>query len=287
VPYLGGLAVLLGMAVVVVLFHRDQTVALVLLALVCALGLYDDLVYATVGAKLVGELGVAIAAVALGFTWHLTDSQSINVGISLLWLVGMTNSFNLLDNMDGLTSTVAATALAGLVWVTAAVTPVAAPLGGALVGFLLVNRPPARMYLGDAGSLMVGLGLGLFTIRAANTGRGLHALVLLACPVALALFDTSLVVVSRLWTGRPVQLGGRDHFSHRLQLLGWTRGQILLGAFGVTAVAIVIAKLAGGYPLAEAWLAVPLGIALLGAWVGLIRVDPYRAADSKPEVWTA
>jgi UDP-GlcNAc:undecaprenyl-phosphate GlcNAc-1-phosphate transferase len=285
---MGGVAVLLGVGVVVLVFHPQQAPVVALLAFVCALGLYDDVAHATVLVKLAGELAVAVAAIALGFVWHITDSQALNVGISLVWIIGLTNSFNLLDNMDGLSSTVAATALLGLVLVASVVSPLAAPLAGALLGFLVVNRPPARMYLGDAGSLMVGFGVGLLTIQAANTGRGLHSLVLLACPVALGLFDTSLVIVSRLATGRPVQLGGRDHFSHRLQLLGWSRAQILVGAFVATAAAIATAALAGSYPLTPAWLAVPLGLAFVGAWLRLLRVDPYSAGVVfKPEVWSA
>ena len=76
--------------------------------------------------------------------------------------------------------------------------------------------------MGDAGSLMLGFGVAVGTISAANSTHGLHSFVILAFPVALALFDTSLVIVSRLTTGRPVQLGGQDHFSHRLRLLGWS-----------------------------------------------------------------
>jgi UDP-GlcNAc:undecaprenyl-phosphate GlcNAc-1-phosphate transferase len=134
---------------------------------------------------------------------------------------------------------------------------------------------------------MVGFTIALATITAADTQRGLHSLVLLACPAALGLFDTSLVIVSRLLTGRPIQLGGRDHFSHRLQLLGWSRWQILAGAFGATCCALLFAVLAVSYPMAVAWLAVPVGVAFVGAWVRLLRVDPYAAANSRPEVLSA
>ena len=226
-----------------------------------------------------------MAAVALGFAWHITDSAAINAGLSVIWIVGLTNSFNLLDNMDGLASTIAAGSLLTIGVVVPSTLPLTAPLAGALIGFLLINRPPARMYLGDAGSLMIGFGVALASIAAANTGHGLHSVVLLACPVALAIFDTSLVIVSRLLDGRPVQLGGTDHFSHRLRLLGWSPNRVLVGAIGATLVGAAITFFATRYPAGSAWLAVPLAVAYAGAWLSLLRVDAYKAdAKFQPEV---
>jgi UDP-GlcNAc:undecaprenyl-phosphate GlcNAc-1-phosphate transferase len=229
-----------------------------------------------------------VAAVALGFVWHLTDSPAINAAVSVIWMVGLTNSFNLLDNMDGLASTIAAGSLLTIGLVVPSTLPIAAPLAGALIGFLVLNRPPARMYLGDAGSLMIGFGVALASITAADTARGLHSLVLLACPVALAVFDTSLVIVSRLLDGRPVQLGGTDHVSHRLRLLGWSKYQVLFGAVAAMLVGGAITFLANLYPAGSAWLAVPLGVAYTGAWFRLLRVDPYKVnVNFQPEVLRA
>lgn len=287
VPYLGGLAILLGALVGLLLLpHYEALYALA--GMVCALGLFDDVFHASVATKLIGQVAVAVAAIAFGFSWHVTDSPALNAGLSLVWIVGLTNAFNLLDNMDGLTATVAATALAGLVLIAPSTTPLALPMAGALVGFLLVNRPPARMYMGDAGSLLVGFTMALATISAADAARGLHAFVLLSGPVALGLLDTSLVIVSRLSTGRPVQLGGRDHFSHRLRILGWSRRSVLVGSFVATVAGITMAFLAGRYPSPEAWLAVPIALSLGGAWLRLLRIDPYSAgANSRPEVLSA
>lgn len=288
IPYLGGLAVLLGTAVGTLLFHVDLTKVLALLVVIAALGFLDDLGYATVLTKVLGEISVAVAACALGFVWHLTDSMYVNFAFSVFWMVGLTNAFNLLDNMDGLASTVAAGALLTMGLVAPTSRAVTVPLAGALIGFLLINRPPARMYLGDAGSLMIGFGAGIASITAANTLHGLHSVVLLACPVALAIFDTSLVIVSRLLSGRPVQLGGRDHFSHRLLLLGWSPQQILFGVVAATIVGALITYLATRFPSGSAWLAIPLAVGYAGVWLRLLRVDPYSAAmNYKPEVLRA
>jgi UDP-GlcNAc:undecaprenyl-phosphate GlcNAc-1-phosphate transferase len=288
VPYLGGIAVVLGAAAGMLLFHLELAKVLALFVVIVGLGLFDDLRYASVATKLIGEVTAAVAAVALGFTWHLTDSAGINAAVSVVWIVGLTNSFNLLDNMDGLASSVAAGSLLTIGLVVPSTLPLAAPLAGAVIGFLLINWPPARMYLGDAGSLMIGFGVALASITAADTETGLHSVVLLACPVALAVFDTSLVIVSRLIAGRPVQLGGTDHFSHRLRLLGWSRYQVLVGAVAAMVVGGAITFLASQYPNGSAWLALPLGVAYAGAWLRLLRVDPYSAeANFKPEVLRA
>ena len=205
----------------------------------------------------------------------MTDSPALNAGLSVVWMVGLTNSFNLLDNMDGLASTVAGSSLIAIAAIVPAAAGLALPLAGGAIGFLAINRPPARMYMGDAGSLMLGFGVALASIKAANTAHGLHAVVILAFPVALALFDTSLVIVSRLSTGRPIQLGGQDHFSHRLRLLGWGPYQVLAAALIASLAASACAAFAVRYPLDDAWLAVPIAVAFLGIWVALLRIDPY------------
>lgn len=278
VPYLGGLALLAGVGAAILVTNLDLWPILVLLAIMAALGLVDDLRYLPVWAKLVGEVGIAASAVALGFSWHLTDSAEINGGLSILWMVGLTNSFNLLDNMDGLASTAAACSLIALAIIVPASWTLALPLAGAAIGFLVVNRPRAKMFMGDTGSLMLGFGVALSSITAADSAKGLHSLVILAFPMALAIFDTSLVIVSRLATGRPVQLGGQDHFSHRLRLMGWSPYQILAAAFAGSFAGAACGALAISYPATTAWLALPVGLTFIAAWVGLLRVDPYSVA---------
>jgi UDP-GlcNAc:undecaprenyl-phosphate GlcNAc-1-phosphate transferase len=279
VPYLGGIAILLGAGVAILWFRPDLWPVLTMLLLVASLGLVDDIRLLPVWVKLVGQIALAVTAVRLGFSWQFSDSAALNDGFSLLWIVGLTNSFNLLDNMDGLASTAAACSLV----MTAALVPstagLALPLAGGALGFLVLNRPRAKMYMGDAGSLMLGFGVAVGSIAAANSARGLHSFVILAFPVAVALFDTSLVIVSRLMTGRPVQLGGQDHFSHRLRLVGWSPYVILGVTIWGSSIAWACAALALLYPLAEAWLAVPIALAFVAAWVVLLRVDPYAAAN--------
>jgi UDP-N-acetylmuramyl pentapeptide phosphotransferase/UDP-N-acetylglucosamine-1-phosphate transferase len=286
VPYLGGVAILIGAGVAILLLRPDLWPVLLMLAYVMALGLVDDVKYLPVWLKLVGEVAVAIVAIRLGFSWHITDSAELNGAFSLVWIVGLTNSFNLLDNMDGLSSVAAACSLVMIAALVPATAGLALPLAAGALGFLVINRPRARMYMGDAGSLMLGFGVAIGTISAANSTTGLHSFVILSFPVALALFDTSLVIVSRLMTGRPVQLGGQDHFSHRLRLVGWSPYVILGATVWGSSIAWACAALALLYPQAEAWLAVPIALAFVVAWAVLLRVDPYAASSqSKIEVY--
>jgi UDP-GlcNAc:undecaprenyl-phosphate GlcNAc-1-phosphate transferase len=282
VPYLGGVAMLGGLSVAILWLHPESWSIVVMLASIAAVGLVDDLRYLPVWVKLVGEAAIACAAVSLGFSWHLSDSAALNAGFSVLWMVGLTNSFNLLDNMDGLASSVASLSLIATAALVPGTAKLTAPLVGAAIGFLLINRPKARMYMGDAGSLMLGFGVALCSISAANSTHGLHSAVILIFPVAVALFDTSLVIASRLATRRPIQLGGKDHFSHRLRLLGWSTYEVLAFAAVASIAAWAVAALAVLYPLAEAWLAVPILLAFAVTWAGLLRVDPYTSRVHQP-----
>jgi UDP-GlcNAc:undecaprenyl-phosphate GlcNAc-1-phosphate transferase len=277
VPYLGGVAIWMGTLGALAVFDIHQTWIPALFAVLVALGIADDLLNIGVASRLFVQIALAVAAVGLGAAWHITNSTALNAIVSVVWIVGLTNSLNLLDNLDGLASTVAATGLLVVAFIDPSRATYELALVGALIGFLFVNMPPARMYMGDAGSLMVGFGLAVATISGANHARGLHSLVLLVGPAAVAVFDTALVIASRIMSGRPIQLGGRDHFSHRLRLQGWSPELVLAASAGAAAAAGFAAYLASSYPGTTAWLALPLVAAGASAWWWLLKIDPYGA----------
>ncbi len=168
--------------------------------------------------------------------------------LSMIWIVGVINSFNMLDNMDGLSGGVAAI-IAGTMSVVMLTNPdpgttqpqlfVAILLLvtlGALLGFLFHNRPPARIFMGDAGSYLVGFLIAVAMLMATYAGNEAkpHAVLAPLCVMAVPLYDMSTVLWIRLREGRSLFVGDRSHFSHRLVELGLSRTQAVMTIYLVT-----------------------------------------------------
>jgi len=222
-------------------------------AVLVVLGLIDDRRGLDWRWRLAVQTAVASALVWRWEGWRLSlyilDHAWITMPLSVLWIVGLINSFNMLDNMDGLSAGVAAIAAAMLV-IVLLTTPdpvTRAPqlfvagfllvLAGSLVGFLWHNRPPARLFMGDAGSYLVGYCLATATSMATFTGGNLppHTILAPLCILAVPLYDTITVVIIRLRQGRSPFEGDKNHFSHRLVELGMTKGQAVLTIYLTTA----------------------------------------------------
>jgi UDP-GlcNAc:undecaprenyl-phosphate GlcNAc-1-phosphate transferase len=214
------------------------------------LGLCDDRRGLPWPLRLAVETVVAVAMVLAG--WRMTlflDAPLATGALSVLWIVGLTNSFNMLDNMDGLSAgvaTIAAAILATMMLVAPApagsgphlfVAGFLLVLVGALLGFLAHNRPPARLFMGDAGSYLIGFLLAMATLAATFTGPGVprHAILGPLCVLAVPLYDTMSVVLIRLRSGRSPFVGDKSHFSHRLVELGMSKVQAVLTIYLATA----------------------------------------------------
>jgi UDP-GlcNAc:undecaprenyl-phosphate GlcNAc-1-phosphate transferase len=208
------------------------------------LGLADDARRLDWRFRLAVELAVAVAVV-YGRGWKLTvflDWPSLTGVISVLWIVGLVNSFNFLDNMDGLSGGVAAIAatILGVVLLLTPEGPSGQPqlfvagllflLVGSLLGFLEFNRPPARLFMGDAGAYFVGYALAVITILATFSSTGLprHSILAPLCVLAVPLYDTASVIWIRLRAGRSPFEGDTNHFSHRLVALGMSKTQAVM-----------------------------------------------------------
>ncbi len=217
-----------------------------------ALGVADDrrgvnvwlrlLVEFLVAGFVVYVLGFRLTAF-IGISW-LTDI------LSVVWIVAVINSFNMLDNMDGLSGGVAAIIAASMATVMLT-TPdpatsqpqlfVAALLlvvCGSLLGFLWHNRPPAKIFMGDGGSYLVGFLIAVAMLMATFSGAGelrVHAVFAPLCAMAVPLYDMSTVLWIRVREGRSPFEGDRSHFSHRLVELGLSRGRAVLTIYLVTA----------------------------------------------------
>ena len=197
-----------------------------------AVGMADDVAGGRfpVWAKISGQILAAVILVAAGVTTTFLPYQWMNVLVTLLWLVGMTNAFNLLDNMDGLAAGVAFVAALVLLinaWVLEEIfiSMILVAFMGSLLGFLAFNVPPARIYLGDCGSLFIGYLMGSLTLleRYVTHASGLLFPVLMPVLVlAVPLVDTATVMIIRAREGRPIYIGDNRHLSHRLVSLGFS-----------------------------------------------------------------
>jgi UDP-GlcNAc:undecaprenyl-phosphate GlcNAc-1-phosphate transferase len=294
VALLGGVAIMLGVLPALAWAGglRGRLAALTLVSLVMgAVGLVDDLRPLRPPVKLIAQIALAGVLVELGFVLRLTGVPFVDVLLTLVWVVGITNAFNLLDNMDGLAAGMAA--IAGgfrLVFFLLAGDPAAAAVTagfiGAVLGFLARNAPPARIFMGDAGSLFLGFFLsGLcLVVDAAYYSRGITAV--LAVPVLLMLipiFDTTFVTVTRLLRGQPVSQGGRDHTSHRLVALAGSERRALAVLFALSIAGGGVALLTYRAHLGLIVVLLPLVVvwlALLG--IHLSRVEIVKDAAPPP-----
>ncbi len=233
IPLLGGLAIIAGVMAALLAFPTaagSQRLwgILAAAAVVAITGLWDDLRGLSVIAKLLSQLAAAAILVSIGLFVDLALPTWIDAALSILWIVGVTNAFNLLDNMDGLAAGVTATAALGFLALSApqgGLAPaLAAGLCGAALGFLSYNFHPAKIFMGDAGSLFLGLLLAVLGLEL-QTGQGVSkpwvAALVPILVLAVPIFDTTLVTVSRWRRGRnPLTTPGQDHLSHRLTRRG-------------------------------------------------------------------
>ena len=261
-PTFGGVGIACGLAAGVVLALAVGAVEpswllagiLAGCALLFAAGLVDDIRHLTPLAKLAAQFAAAGIAIAAGLRVELVSNDVLGIVIAVFWLVGITNAFNLLDNMDGLAATLATVACLYFAIDAATVHPndlvlvLALSLAFACIGFLPFNLRPregARVFMGDAGSQLLGFLLATLGLAASWTTAGttVATMLLPLLVLAIPILDTTLVTVRRLAERRPVTQGGRDHTSHRLVYYGLseTKAVALLAliavALGATSVA--------------------------------------------------
>lgn len=263
--------------------------------LIFLLGLYDDirgvrarhkLIVQTLAALLVYGLGTRIGVITLGGAIGV-DIGFLSLPLTLLWIVGVTNAFNLIDGMDGLATGIglvvlSAVLLAAMMLGNLLVVVVSLVLVGSLLGFLRYNTSPARIFLGDSGSLFIGFMLAVLTIHGSLKST---TAVLVAIPVfalAVPLLDTSVAILRRLIRGSPVFGPDARHIHHRLQAIGLAPRKAaivmwwLSGAFAVYGLSVAFAP----PPLL-------LGLAILGGvlaaslmYVGVRQLEYVEIAEA-------
>ena len=267
IPRIGGLAVALSYALslcfVVVAPYRNITIdiphsvssalALAPAALIIlAIGLVDDIRGLKPWQKLVAEVIAAVVAYTAGFGIYVAQGQAISDWLSLpitvLWLVACTNALNLIDGMDGLAAGVGVFAtltsfVAALIHGSLELAFVTAPLIGALIGFLRYNFNPASIFLGDSGSLFIGFLLGCFGTLWGQKSATFVGMTAPLIALAIPLLDTTLAVVRRFLSGKPIFMADRGHIHHRLLDRGWTPRRAALVLYGVCGIAAAVSLL--------------------------------------------
>ncbi len=222
------------------------------------LGLVDDIFNIDPQHKLAGQIIITSVLMFFGFRLGWTDFPTVNLFLSILWIVGITNAFNLLDNMDGLA--------AGIAFISGAFLCLCVSLNpdfnvfgtpvllmgmsfiGAVLGFLFYNFNPASIFMGDAGSLFTGFVLACLTLSAgpvhAKGGGFINLLSIIAIPVLILfipILDTGFVSIMRKLFRRRISQGGRDHSSHRMVAIGFSEKKAVLVLYGFAAISGLIA----------------------------------------------
>ena len=286
VPYLGGVAMVAAFSVAMVIgvvvrrsaqfddgqisitfgnlfsqgegLVRELAVVLGLALVFAAMGLIDDLRGLSPVFRFVVGLGLATVLVAYGVVLESPLPDWLDMVISVVWILGMTNAFNLLDNIDGLAAGTAAIA-SGAFFVIAILNDqqysalLAIGLAGAMLGFLRSNFAPATIYMGDAGSLFIGFMMAYLGLKMRTNVAEIPQLFAPVLVLGVAVLDTTVVVVSRLRRGLSPFTGGQDHLSHRFLRLGLSVRRsvtvLLVATFalGVLAVGLSDAPAGVGY----------------------------------------
>ena len=263
---LGGVAIWLSVLISYFLFLRNPTligftrndeivsygwVIISAATFMFLVGLADDLLHTKPYQKLIGQIMGSAVVIYYGLSLPWTSSRSLNVGLTIFWLIGITNALNLLDNMDGLAPGIAVigSAFLAISFLATGQTNEATMLlifAAALLGFLIYNSNPASIFMGDCGSLFVGFFLASSALVNVSGGRSRSFLPVLAVPILvlfIPIFDTTFVTILRKLSGRSASQGGRDHTSHRLVALGMSERHAVWMLYGFAALSGVLALL--------------------------------------------
>jgi UDP-GlcNAc:undecaprenyl-phosphate GlcNAc-1-phosphate transferase len=296
VPYLGGVAIALGITTITfaAVFVggnasgenngqlKDLALTVLLPALVLgAMGLFDDLRSLSPWPRLIMQtaVGTVVAFVivengTIGTPFGNRGSDGsgswINTAVTIFWIVGICNSINFFDNLDGAASGAVAIAALGVFLIAfdrgqELVSALSIVTAGATIGFLMWNKSPAKIYMGDAGALFLGIIISVATIRLnpgiTPTWQSLAIPVIL---LAVPLLDTSVAVFSRLARGMSPLTGGKDHLSHRLVHAGLTRPIAAISLWSASGVCALFAL--GVYFYADSLGSILIGIFAAG-WI--------------------
>lgn len=309
VPRLGGIAIFFSVLIalsVLPFVHNSLTrslgmarwrfvVILVPAAFVFLFGVFDDLrgskapvkflVQGLAGALLY-TLGGRIEVLSIPFVGSIELPMAIGIALTILWTVGITNAFNLIDGMDGLAA--GAGLFASFVMVIVSlplynpvVTVMALALAGALIGFLRYNFNPASIFLGDSGALFMGFMLAALSVQGTQKASTVVAIMIPLLAFGVPMVDTGFTIVRRFISGKPLFQGDREHIHHMLLARGWSQRRVAFVLYGVCALFGLMAMLFVGESARTTGLMLfVIGVAVIFA-VGRLRyheIDEIKAS---------
>ncbi len=216
----------------------------------------------------------------------------LTIPLTIGWLVLVMNAFNLMDNMDGLSAGIGLIAAGLCTWQALQngqplIAVMAVSLMGGTAGFLRYNLPPAKIFMGDTGSQLLGLGLGAMTLMESwrQPTRLVGVLALPTLLLAVPIFDTFYVTIQRLLHGRHPFQGGTDHLSHRLGILGLNTRQVVFALCGLSATfgaLSILLPAQNSFAITGVWLLTVVLLLLLGVYLARVRVYAGEAAPPVP-----
>lgn len=258
------------------------------------LGLFDDIFNMDPQHKLAAQIVITSILMIFGFRLDWTFSRTANLFLSIVWIIGITNAFNLLDNMDGLSAGVAFIA-GSFLFLSQYLNPGPGSIDGpflmlcsaylgAILGFLVFNFNPASIFMGDSGSLFIGFVMACLTVTG-GSGRSVggnvgHLLSVMAIPILIVfipILDTGFVSVMRKLFRRPISQGGKDHSSHRMVAIGFSERKAVLVLYAFSVVSGLIALGINYLSLGPSLVLIVLYLLfVLFFWIYLARVKVYQ-----------
>jgi len=242
----GGIAIFISFIIPYAIFVKFSITSLGILLAGCfifGVGIFDDIVHIKPYTKLLGQIVVAALLLNFGVRINVIPYPLISMPLTILWIAAIVNSFNLLDNMDGLSAGIGA--IVGMALFVFSflngnfeVGLPALILAGSLLGFLRYNFNPAQIFMGDSGSMFVGFMLGAITLQG-TWKESTHLVMVLFIPIlvlAVPIFDTLFVALMRSANSRKIFQGGKDHISHRMVVLGLSEKKAVIALYLISAV---------------------------------------------------
>lgn len=305
IPRMGGLAIFMGFVAACLIFAETSTPIMGMLigaVIIAVMGAVDDIVALNAWVKLAGQIAAAIVVIRCGVTFDaisnpnlLSDDAIIYIGwnvsyfLTVIWIVGCTNAVNLIDGLDGLAVGVSAISSLTMLFVALfvaepVVSVILACVVGACVGFMPYNMNPAKIFMGDVGSQL--LGFVLATVSVMGMFK-FHTIITFLVPVmamAVPLADTAFAFIRRILKGQSPFTADKGHFHHRLLALGLSQKQVAAVLYAVSAVMGLLAVLLAGEGRAVKVVCLVLMFILsLAVWLFIFRKIPKRLPEHKTE----